>query len=93
MPRVRRKQTKNQRREVPSVQQAIPLDDGTVTTPTALAMIQALIPLGLRAVEEASLPKSRFWRGRDMLATMSIPMSCAGVLSAGRSISRIKSFQ
>uniref|UniRef100_UPI003567C706 hypothetical protein n=1 Tax=Gemmatimonas sp. TaxID=1962908 RepID=UPI003567C706 len=27
----------------------IPLDDGTVT----LAMIQALIPLGLRAVEEA----------------------------------------
>jgi transposase-like protein len=31
----------------------MPLDDGTVTTPAALAMIQALIPLGLRAVEEA----------------------------------------
>ena len=36
-----------------AVQQAIPLDDGTVTTPAALAMIQALIPLGLKAVEEA----------------------------------------
>ncbi len=31
----------------------MPLDDGSVTTSAALAMIQALIPLGLRAVEEA----------------------------------------
>jgi transposase-like protein len=31
----------------------MPLDDGTVTTPAALAVIQALIPLGLKAVEEA----------------------------------------
>jgi transposase-like protein len=31
----------------------MPLDDGTLTTPVTLAMIQALIPLGLRAVEEA----------------------------------------
>ncbi|MGH7947045.1 MAG: IS256 family transposase [Opitutaceae bacterium] len=38
---------------MPSVQEAIPLDDGTVTTPVTLAMIQALIPLGLKAVEEA----------------------------------------
>ena len=52
MPRVRRNQGKNQSRAV-DVQPALPLDDGTVTTPAALAMIQALIPLGLRAVEEA----------------------------------------
>ena len=52
MPRVRPKQTKNQSQDV---QQAIPLDDGTVTTPAALAMIRALIPLGLRAVEDALL--------------------------------------
>jgi transposase-like protein len=31
----------------------MPLDDGTLTTPASIAMIQALIPLGLRAVEEA----------------------------------------
>jgi putative transposase len=54
MKRVRRSTTKNQpRRSVRAEQQAIPLDDGTVTTPAALAMIQALIPLGLKAVEEA----------------------------------------
>ncbi len=55
MRRVRPKQIKNQRRAVPAVQQSIPLDDGTVTTPVTLAMIQALIPLGLQAVEEALL--------------------------------------
>src|ERR1035437_8700714 len=33
----------------------MPLDDGTVTTPVTLVMIQALIPLGLRAVEDALL--------------------------------------
>lgn len=54
MERVRQKSTKNQRAAVPEApQQAIPLDDGTVTTPMTLAMIQALIPLGLRAVAEA----------------------------------------
>lgn len=53
MKRVRRKQTKNQRHAVREAQQTIPLDDGTVTTPVAVAMIQALIPLGLKAVEEA----------------------------------------
>lgn len=43
----------------------IPLDDGTVT----LAMIQALIPLGLKAVEEAlqaevtALAGARYGRG------------------------------
>jgi putative transposase len=52
MERIRRKQTKNQRREARrGVQAAIPLDDGTVTTPVTLAMILALIPLGLRAVK------------------------------------------
>ena len=55
MRRVRRKQTRNQRRAVSAAQQSIPLDDGTVTTPAALALIHALIPLGLRAVEEALL--------------------------------------
>lgn len=55
MRRVRQKQTKGQKQgqlEVP----VIPLDDGTLTTAgdsVTLAMIQALIPLGLRAVEEA----------------------------------------
>ncbi len=54
MRRVRRKQTKNQRRETRRViQQAMPIDDGTLTTPVTLSMIQALIPLGLKAVEEA----------------------------------------
>ena len=52
MRRVRRKTRRNQS---PEVQSALPLDDGTVTTPAALAMIRALIPLGLRAVEEALL--------------------------------------
>jgi len=59
MPRVRQKPTKNQPRAVPKTPLALPpmlpLDDGTVTTPVTLAMIQALIPLGLRAVEEALL--------------------------------------
>lgn len=55
MPRVRRKQTKDQAGPAATVtpQLPIPLDDGTVTTPVTLAMIQALIPLGLRAVAEA----------------------------------------
>jgi len=51
MRRVRQSARKNQRSQCG--QQALPLDDGTVTTPGAVAMIQALIPLGLRAVEEA----------------------------------------
>ena len=59
MPRVRQKPTKNQPRAVPKtplvLPPMLPLDDGTVTTPVTLAMIQALIPLGLRAVEEALL--------------------------------------
>jgi hypothetical protein len=33
----------------------MPQDDGTVITPVTLAMIHALIPLGLRAVEDALL--------------------------------------
>lgn len=55
MRRVRRKQAKGQLAEVLEAP-AIPLDDGTLTTAgdaVTLAMIQALIPLGLRAVEEA----------------------------------------
>ena len=49
-PRVRQKATKNQSR---AAQHAIPLDDGTVTTPAALALIRALISLGLPAVAAA----------------------------------------
>ena len=53
MQNVRRKQTRNQRRETRRVvQQAIPLDDGTLTTPVTVQVIQALIPLGLKAVED-----------------------------------------
>lgn len=56
MARVRQNPTKNQRRTARrGVQETLPLDDGTVTTPVTLAMIQALIPLGLKAVEEALL--------------------------------------
>lgn len=54
MQRLRQKQTKNQRRETQrAIQQAIALDDGTLSTPASVAMIQALIPLGLKAVEDA----------------------------------------
>jgi putative transposase len=56
MPRVRQNSPKNQRHVARrAVQETLPLDDGTVTTPVTLAMIQALIPLGLKAVEEALL--------------------------------------
>lgn len=63
MPRVRRKSTKDQRHENAAVQQAIPLDDGTVPTPVTLAMIQALIPLGLKAVEDALVAEVRALAG------------------------------
>ena len=53
MRRVRQQAPKHQRGSPSDGQQAIPVDDGTVTTPAALALIRALIPLGLRAVEEA----------------------------------------
>jgi len=73
MRRVRRNSTKNQRVEKPGAQQAIPLDDGTVTTPVTVAMIQALIPLGLRAVEEALMAEVTALAGpryaRDIEAT------------------------
>lgn len=49
MRRVRKGSTTHQPPSAAAAQLTIPLDDGTVT----LAMIQALIPLGLRAVEEA----------------------------------------
>lgn len=51
MKRVRQSTRKNQRKA--EVQQAMALDDGTLTTPAAVAVIKALIPLGLQAVEEA----------------------------------------
>lgn len=64
MPRVRQNSLKNQRRVTRrAVQETLPLDDGTVTTPVTLAMIQALIPLGLKAVEEALLAEVRTLAG------------------------------
>jgi len=67
MQRVRKKAEKRQATEL-----SIPLDDGTLTTPGSLlmiAMIQTLIPLGLRAVGEAleaeviALAGERYTRG------------------------------
>jgi putative transposase len=54
MRKVRRRITKDQRRAVATLaQETIALDDGTLATPASIAMIQGLIPLGLKAVEEA----------------------------------------
>jgi transposase-like protein len=68
MPSIRRTEPKNQQRIVGEVQrtpqQTIPLDDGTLTTPVTLAMIQALIPLGLKAVEDALLAEVCALAGR-----------------------------
>ena len=61
MRRVRPKQTKNQSRDP---QLAVPLDDGTMTTPAALALIQALIPLGLQAVHAALAAEVHALAGR-----------------------------
>lgn len=56
MKRVRQKDTKNQRRQARrTIQQAIAPDDGTLSPPALAAMIQALIPLGLKAVVEVLL--------------------------------------
>ena len=59
MGRIRRKQTTNQPRAIsiarPVAQQAMPLDDGTVTTPVTLAMIQLRIP-ELRPVRSSRAP-------------------------------------
>jgi len=52
MPRVRRKTTQDQQ-VTADAQARLAIDDGTVTTPSHVAFIQALIPRGLRAVEEA----------------------------------------
>ncbi len=49
MRRVRRRSSGNQPSHAPTQQLTIPLDDGT----SMLALIQELIPLGLRAVGEA----------------------------------------
>ena len=53
MPRVRQKSRKDQQGDAGVTQGAMALDDGTMTTPVTVAMIHALIPLGLKAVEDA----------------------------------------
>ena len=53
MRRVRRKIVKGQRLAIADRQEKLALDDGTMTTPASVAMIQALIPMGLKAVEDA----------------------------------------
>ncbi|HKV50240.1 MAG TPA: transposase [Gemmatimonadaceae bacterium] len=55
MPRVRQKSRKNQQHQAVMAPQEKRLDDGTGSTPVTVAMIQALIPLGLKAVEDALL--------------------------------------
>ena len=56
MPRVQNRSPKNQPSAPTATQLAIPIDDGTAM----LAMIQALIPLGLKAVEHGStIPQTR----------------------------------
>ena len=82
MRRVRRKTTKNQPPRASAVQHAIPLDDGTVATPAALAMIRALIPLGLKAVEEALLVEVTALAG-PRYARDDAPANCAGSRSDG----------
>jgi transposase-like protein len=44
---------KGQRLAITDRQEKLALDDGTMTTPASVAMIQALIPIGLKAVEDA----------------------------------------
>jgi putative transposase len=53
MRRVRRRIVKGQRLAITDRQEKLALDDGTMTTPASVAMIQALIPIGLKAVEDA----------------------------------------
>lgn len=54
MRRVRTRSKKSQQQSARrAMAHVLPLDDGTVATPGSLEIIQALIPLGLRAVEEA----------------------------------------
>lgn len=54
MRRVQKRFTKSQRRLIRrAAPQVLPLDDGTLATPGAIELIQTLIPLGVRAVEEA----------------------------------------
>jgi putative transposase len=83
MSRVRRKVSKRQLQQLRESRQrrqqglkqitvsAVPLDDGTLSISANVAMIQALIPLGLRAVEDAlqqevkSLAGARYARDDD----------------------------
>ena len=60
MARIRQMAT-NQPPAASATQHVIPLDDGTMATPAALAMIRALISLGLKAIEE------RVTRGSEYL--------------------------
>ena len=93
MPRVRRRTTKNQASRADAAPQSVlPLDDGSVTTPAALAMIQAaLIPLGLKAVEEALLAEVTALAGPRYHRDDAHPDSSAGARKAGQFPSPIRS--
>ena len=67
---------------------AIPLDDGTVTTPVTLAMIQALIPLGLSAVEEALPAEVSALAGPRYARTMRSPSVVRWGAQRGLDLSR-----
>jgi hypothetical protein len=67
-------------------QLTIPLDDGTAM----LAMIQELIPLGLKAVGEALVQEVAALAGPAMPAVMRIQAWCDGGSSPARSTSPIR---
>ena len=61
---IRPTEAKNQHRIPHEAEQTIPLDDGTVTTPVTVGMIQPLPPLGLNAVKDALLSEVAALAGR-----------------------------
>lgn len=90
MKRVRRSTTKNQLRT--AAQQAMALDDGTLTTAAAVAVIQARIPLGLQAVEAALVEEVSALAGPRHARHDGHPAVVrAGAGNAARSISPIRS--
>ena len=59
----------------------VPLDDGTVTTSVMLAIIQALILLGIQAVVEQLVAEVNALAGRAMLVTTCSSPPCDGACS------------
>ena len=66
---------------MPEAQQVVPLDDGTVTTSVMLAIIQALILLGMQAVAEQLVAEVNALAGRAMLVMTCSSPPCDGACS------------